>query len=257
VPELIRPSPPLSWRDRAGGWVHVLRPNRLATAAGAVLLVATAGWWLLRSPASPVEDHLPMAAGAVAPATSARSTVRPAASSPATAATGRSAAAGPSPPATGALVDGAAADAVLVVQAAGEVARPGVYHLPVGSRVVDLVAAAGGPTPHANLDAVALASKLVDGQRVDVPAVGEPVPPTAAAGAAPPTSVGPTPEAPLDLNAATAEQLDELPGVGPATAQAIIAYRTKHGPLHSVDELLEVRGIGPAKFDQLRALVRV
>jgi competence protein ComEA len=121
---------------------------------------------------------------------------------------------------------------------------------------VDLVAAAGGPTPHANVEAVALASKLVDGQRVDVPAVGQPVP-AAPSAAAPPTSVGPTPDSPLDLNTATAEQLDELPGVGPATAQAIIAYRTKHGPMHSVDELLEIRGIGPAKLDQIRDLIRV
>ena len=150
-----------------------------------------------------------------------------------------------------------------MVQAAGSVARPGIYRLGAGARVADLVTAAGGPSPGADLDAVALAAKLVDGQRVYVPAQGE-VAGAAAAGDATldpgtpaVTTVGPTPDAPLDLNVATVAQLDQLPGVGPGTAAAIIAYRDKHGPFHAVEELLDVRGIGTAKLDAIRDLVRV
>ena len=129
--------------------------------------------------------------------------------------------------------------------------------------MADLVAAAGGPSPGADLDAVALAAKLVDGQRVYVPAQGEVAAGAAVGGAASDpgaasaTTIGPTPDTPLDLNVATVAQLDQLPGVGPATAAAIVAYRDKHGPFHAVEELLDVRGIGTAKLDALRDLVRV
>ena len=160
---------------------------------------------------------------------------------------------------------------MLVVQAAGSVVHPGVYRLGAGARVADLVAAAGGPSPGADLDAVALAAKLADGQRVYVPALGE-VPGGSAVAASGGDSggasgsssgggtggaTGPTPDAPLDLNVATAAQLDQLPGVGPATAAAIIAYRDKHGPFQAVEGLLDVRGIGTAKLDAIRDLVRV
>ncbi|MEY4174789.1 MAG: hypothetical protein RI900_1954, partial [Actinomycetota bacterium] len=97
-------------------------------------------------------------------------------------------------------------------------------------------------------DAINLAARLLDGQRVYVPRVGEAVPPGA----------GPeAPSGPLDLNSATEEQLDDLPGVGPATAAAIVAHRDSNGPFGSVDDLGEVRGIGPAKLDALRGLVTV
>jgi competence protein ComEA len=149
----------------------------------------------------------------------------------------------------------------LVVQAAGAVVRPGVYRLATGSRVADLLVAAGGMTPDADGDRVNQASALVDGARVYVPRVGEPVGPGPVSdgggggggGSASPTSA---PE-PIDLNTATAEQLDTLPGVGPATAAAIIDYRQQHGPFHSVDDLAQVRGIGDAKLAQLRDRVRV
>jgi competence protein ComEA len=147
------------------------------------------------------------------------------------------------------------------VQAAGAVAVPGVYHVASGARVVDVVAAAGGPSADADLQAVALAAKVTDGARVYVPRVGEVVPPVS--GPASTTSDGgggpdpPSPSAPLDLNQATSAQLDALPGVGPATATAILDYRTEHGLFVAVDDLLEVRGIGPAKLDAFRDLVRV
>jgi competence protein ComEA len=146
-----------------------------------------------------------------------------------------------------------------VVQAAGAVQRPGVYRLPNGARVADVVTAAGGPAADADLQAVALAAKVTDGARVYVPRQGETAPDAATA---PPSTAGssvtaPTSAAPLDLNQATAAELDTLPGVGPATAKAIVDYRTDHGPFSSVDDLLAVRGIGPAKLDGFRSLVRV
>ncbi len=146
-----------------------------------------------------------------------------------------------------------AISAVLVVQAAGAVVHPGLYRLALGARVADLVAKAGGPSPGAELDSVALAAKLVDGQRVYVPRVGEVPPPVAATAADGPRA----PPEPVDLNTATADELDSLPGIGPATAAAIVAYRELHGPFHAIEDLLDVRGIGPAKLDALRGLVRV
>jgi len=135
-----------------------------------------------------------------------------------------------------------------VVDVSGAVARPGLYRLTAGARVDDAVRAAGGPAGDADLDRVNLAAKVADGQRVYVPHQGQ---------AAPPDELGAGSDGPLDLNAATLEQLDGLPGVGPATAQAILDYRAAHGAFHSINELLRVRGIGDARFAALRARVRV
>jgi competence protein ComEA len=132
----------------------------------------------------------------------------------------------------------------LVVDVAGAVRRPGLYHLAAGTRIADAVAAAGGATAHADVTLVNLAAPLADGEQVLVPVTG-----TVAAGAAP------SPTAPLDLNTASAEQLDALPGVGPATAQKIIDYRQAHGPFRAIDELEGVPGIGPSKVAQLKGLV--
>jgi competence protein ComEA len=147
-------------------------------------------------------------------------------------------------------VQGAAASSRVAVHVAGRVRRPGLVRLAAGSRVQDAIRAAGGATPGADLDAVNLARKLVDGEQVRVPARGQaPVAPPEGAPGAPPAG-------PLDLNTATAEQLDTLPGVGEVTAGRIVAYRTAH-PFTSVDELLEVPGIGQRRFDQLKDLVTV
>jgi len=132
----------------------------------------------------------------------------------------------------------------LVVDVAGAVHRPGLYHLAPGTRIADAVAAAGGATAQADVTLVNLAAPLADGEQVLVPVRG-----SAAAGA------GPSSTAPLDLNTASAEQLDALPGVGPATAQKIIDFRQAHGPFRSVDELEAVPGIGPSKLAQLKGLV--
>lgn len=136
--------------------------------------------------------------------------------------------------------------AQLVVDVAGAVRRPGLYHLASGTRIADAVAAAGGATAKADITLVNLAAPLADGEQVLVPARG------AATASA---SQGPSPTAPLDLNTASVEQLDALPGVGPATAQKIVDYRQAHGPFRSVDELEAVPGIGPAKLAQLKGLV--
>ena len=150
------------------------------------------------------------------------------------------------------------AAAEVVVQVAGAINQPGVYHLADGSRVTDLITAAGGPAADADLQAMALAARLVDGQRVQVPHQGEVLPSTAT-GAAPAAAAGSgvTPAAPIDLNTATEADLDALPGVGPTTARAIVAYREAHGLFHQVDDLTDVQGIGPARLDALRELVKV
>jgi competence protein ComEA len=139
----------------------------------------------------------------------------------------------------------AVSTAQLVVDVAGAVRRPGLYHLAPGTRIADAVAAAGGATAHAEVTLVNLAAPLADGEQVLVPVRG-------AAGV---VGSAPSATAPLDLNTASAEQLDGLPGVGPATAQKIIDYRQAHGPFRSIDELEAVPGIGPSKLAQLKGLV--
>jgi competence protein ComEA len=141
----------------------------------------------------------------------------------------------------------AAADAPLVVDVAGAVRRPGLVRLAKGSRVSDAIAHAGGPTAHADRDAVNLAAPVSDGQQVLVPARGA----VASAGA----SGGEATSGPVSLSAATAAQLDTLPGIGPVTAQKIVDYRAQHGSFTSVDGLDAISGIGPARIAELQGLV--
>jgi len=161
-----------------------------------------------------------------------------------------------------------AAGQPVVVSVVGLVKTPGLVTLTPGARVDDAVSAAGGALDGADTVGLNLARRLADGEQVVVglaPAPGEPAALGSSVGGAaaghPPKapSGGPTPPsgAPLDLNAATAEQLDALPGVGPVTAAAIVAWRAEHGAFTSVDQLGDVDGIGPARLDKLRALVRV
>ena len=144
----------------------------------------------------------------------------------------------------------AAASARLVVYVVGAVRRPGLYRLAQGSRVADAVARAGGVTRKADPAALNLAAPLADGEQVLVPA-RLPVAVAASQGAAVPG----VPQGPIQLSSATAEQLDALPGIGPATAQKILDYRAEHGAFRSVEELDDVPGIGPARVEQLRGLV--
>src|SRR4051794_15783102 len=160
--------------------------------------------------------------------------------------------AAPLPPPPGPGTGAAGPSARVVVDVVGEVRRPGLYRLADGSRIADAVARAGGATRKAELAQVNLAAPLADGEQVVVPARG------AAAAAAPAAARGgdaAAPSAPIQLSTATIEQLDSLPGVGPATAQKILDYRTKHGAFSSVDELDAVPGIGPKRLEQLRDLV--
>lgn len=144
-----------------------------------------------------------------------------------------------------------AAARLLVIDVAGAVRHAGLYRIRSGSRVDDAIAAAGGPTAKAQLDSVNLAAPVADGEQIVVPGRGV----AGAVAAAGPAAAGSSPSAPLDLNSATLEQLDELPGIGPVTAQKILDYRTEHGAFGSVDELDAVPGIGPATLAELQDLV--
>src|SRR3954468_16070317 len=143
-----------------------------------------------------------------------------------------------------------------VVHVAGEVRSPGVYRLGAGTRVEEALRRAGGPTRHANLDAINLAAKVEDGRQVIVPRRAG-IPP--AAGAAPaPAAGGPSaPAVPVNLNTAGADELGTLDGVGPATAQKILAYRQEHGGFGSIDELDQVPGIGEKRLAALPPPVTV
>jgi competence protein ComEA len=139
---------------------------------------------------------------------------------------------------------------LMYVDIVGAVRRPGLYRLPRGARIADALARAGGATRKAQLELVNVAAPLADGEQVVVPRRG------AAAGASAPTGAAGTPATgPVHLSTATADELDSLPGVGPVTAQKIIAYRQRHGGFSSVDELDAVPGIGPARMEQLKGLV--
>ena len=133
----------------------------------------------------------------------------------------------------------------LVVHVAGAVRRPGVYRMPAGSRVDDAVSRAGGASAGAELEAVNLAARLADGQQVVVPE-------RVAGGGA--SIAGVTAgSGPISLGTATVEQLEEIDGIGPVTAAAIVEFRDEHGGLASVDQLDQVSGIGPATMESLRA----
>jgi competence protein ComEA len=142
----------------------------------------------------------------------------------------------------------------LVVYVVGAVRRPGLYRVATGSRVADAVARAGGLAKRADPAGVNLAAPVADGEQLVVPARLAAA--VAAAQGAPVEGVGgAAPAGPVQLSVATVEQLDTLPGIGPVTAEKIVAYRTAHGAFRSVDELDEVPGIGPSRVEQLRGLV--
>jgi competence protein ComEA len=159
----------------------------------------------------------------------------------------------------GASVGSGAAGSTLVVDVAGAVRHPGVYHLVVGSRVVDAVSAAGGFGPRVDVDAASrinLAAELHDGEQIRVPSRDDA--PTAA-GRSPvalPGGADPSPGGLVDLNTATAAALDALPGVGPATVAKIIAAR-EEAPFATVDELRSRGVLGEATFGKVRNLVTV
>jgi competence protein ComEA len=154
---------------------------------------------------------------------------------------------------------GAGSQGFAVVQVAGEVRRPGVYRVRAGQRVNDAVRMAGGATVRADLAGVNLAAKVEDGRQVIVPARAAGQAEAAGGGPAAGGSAGAsgTGSAPLNLNTATEAQLDELDGVGPATARKIVAYRQQHGGFRSVSELDQVPGIGPKRLAALKDMLSV
>lgn len=162
--------------------------------------------------------------------------------------------------ADGPVDPGAVVDAV-TVHVSGAVSRPGLVTLPGGGRVGDAVVAAGGLTAEADPGRVNLARTLVDGEHVHLPRIGEdppaPVAPGAEAAATGSGPARPADDAPLDLNRATAEELEELPGIGPSRAAAIVEHRERNGPFAVPGDLRGVPGIGEATFQNLAPLVVV
>lgn len=150
-----------------------------------------------------------------------------------------------------------AVPAVVLVDVAGWVRRPGVYEFDAGARVIDAVEAAGGARPGAELQVLNLAAPLVDGTQVFVPKQGQVPPGGTAAGGVPGAAPGASSDGLVNVNTATADQLDTLPGIGEVLAQAIIDHRTENGPFTSVDQIVDVSGIGDATLEKLRPLVTV
>lgn len=141
----------------------------------------------------------------------------------------------------------------LVISVVGRVTRPGLVRLPDGSRVADAVNAVGGALPDTDLMGLNLARRLSDGEQLMVGVTPPPGQPTDGSPVGASTGADPV----INLNTATVEQLDTLPGVGPVTAQRILDWRVAHGRFTSIDQLREVGGIGQARFVQLKDLVRV
>jgi competence protein ComEA len=224
---------PAALAERARLWLRFVGPARLATGVVVAIALAGAAFWLLRTPSPPTEARLPYARASVTTAAGVSTSTIAATVAPTT-------------------------TAALVVYVTGAVMAPGVYRVPAGGRVGDAITAAGGPGPGAAADALNLAAPLRDGDRVDVPAAGELASPafTTLAPGVVHAAVGSDPSpGPVDLNRATAAELEALPGIGPATAAAILTYRAEHGAFSAVDELEDVPGIGPAKLAALRGLV--
>lgn len=218
-------------------WIGI---GRIVATTGGVVLVIVGGWWVMRTPPLPIESRIPFAPQTVA-------------------FLGESFG-------SSAIATTSTIPMTIMVHVAGEVVHPGIVVIDGDSRVIDALTAAGGPTLRADLNPVNLAASLVDAAQIYIPRLGEvprskvnrPLPGVNL----PPASidnstVGSTNPQPIDVNSATEQQLVNLPGIGPATARAIVAYRLLHGPFASVDDLLNVRGIGPAKLEGLFGLVRV
>jgi competence protein ComEA len=232
---------PLRGRIGLGPWhlvvIAVLVSGALALTCA--LLVSRRSSAVAASPTSAARSASPLV---TLPATPAEAT-----GAATGVATGLSVAASPA-------ASGGAVPAMVTVDVEGTVRRPGIVIVPAGSRVTDALEAAGGVPHRKALRGITLAAVLTDGQQI---VVGSGAPQAAAVGAASTTGASPAGDAPVNLNTATAEQLDTLPGVGPVTAQSIIEWREENGGFTSVQELLEVDGIGPVTLQKLAPHVTV
>lgn len=233
VPESVRPVGPRARTGSRRDWSYLLGrldpglPGTRALAIVGLIAALIAAGYLWRS--RPVPQEAPKAA---------RATVTT-----------------PQMPGTDSPVSpGAPPSGSYAVHVAGKVRRPGIVTVPAGSRVADAVNAAGGAKPGADTSTVNLARRVVDGEQI---LVG--VPGASAAGAAGASTLAPGApgSAQLDLNTATVEQLQQLPGVGPVLAQRMADFRTQHGGFQSVDQLRAVTGIGERRFAELKDQVRV
>ena len=222
--------------QRLTDFIHWIGLSRILASAFGVVVMVVGVWWVVRVPPPPPEASIPFATTSVASNTATSSAI-------------------PS-------------SANITVYVSGEVVKPGVYVLLATARVIDALQAAGGATNQADLVVVNLAAPLVDAAQVFIPRIGStpratlPRPHAGINLPATGTSGGVSGSATsaagiVDINSATLSDLDALPGVGPSTAQAIIDYRTANGPYASVDDLLNVRGIGPSKLAAMRTRVRV
>ncbi len=142
--------------------------------------------------------------------------------------------------------------ATIDVYVSGAVNKPDVYTLPLNSNVKEAITAAGGATADADLDRINLATELADQMQVYVPRKGEAEPPAPPDGSAPDTTT-----AKININTASAEELDKLPGIGPTTAKAIIDYRTKNGPFKTIDAIKDVPRIGDSLFEKIKDQITV
>ncbi len=233
VGELAWPDLAPSLSERGRDWVEWFGVTRLLTSAVAVVVVCAGAWFLVRTPPPPTEASLPVAGSGGGSPTAPEATLPVA-----------TAESGPVPTVAGADV---------IVHVAGAVLVPGVYQLGAGSRVDDAVRSAGGATTDAQLGRINLAAPLADGDQIYVPAEGEDVPVVAPGSEL--SDPDAAPSGPIDVNRASAGELETLPGVGPATAAAIVAERERNGPFASFDDLERVPGIGPAKLAGLVGLV--
>jgi competence protein ComEA len=198
------------------------RAELVGLAAVLVVTIGGAGFWYVRSLPRPVDvatATAPVAATAVAGATGS-----------------------PSP------------GVVMLVDVAGWVRHPGVYEFAGGARVIDAIEAAGGARPGAQLESLNLAAPLVDGTQILVVREGVEAPAPAPVGG---SGAGAAAGGLINVNTASATDLEVLPGVGEVIAQAIVDHRTENGPFTSVDQLLDVSGIGDATLEDIRELVTV
>jgi competence protein ComEA len=206
--------------------------RRVISTAVAVAVIAVGAWWVVRVPPAPVESTISFTATSL---TSGVSTSLPTDAIPSVS---------------------------IVVHVAGEVKNPGVYTLSNSARMIDAVLAAGGATARADLEVINLATPLMDSSQIYVPAKGAADRPVFARPQPGMNGVQPAQNSSdsggvVNINRASVTELDALPGVGPSTAQAIVDYRTTNGPFGSPEDLLNVKGIGPAKFEAMRKLVGV
>ena len=206
--------------------------RRVISTAVAVAVIAFGAWWVVRVPPAPVEATISFTATSLDDGVTVSSQLE------------------------------VNSSLGIVVHVAGEVKNPGVYTLSSSARMIDAVLAAGGATARADLEVINLATPLMDSSQIYVPAKGVAERPVFARPQPGMNGVQST-QSPsgsggvVNINRASVTELDALPGVGPSTAQAIVDYRTTNGPFSSPEDLLNVKGIGPAKFEAMRKLVGV